>query len=162
MSDASTALAVAPASSSDVSELFVLFKVGGGDFALPANQILQMESYTGATRVPGAPAFVPGIVQLRGRMVPVVDLRARFGLEPTTVTPDSRVIVGEKDGRAVALLSDFARDVVRIAPSQRRAPPRLVDQGALRFVESMVELAGRTVMVLDFARVIGEETIHVE
>jgi purine-binding chemotaxis protein CheW len=142
-----------------VARLFVVFKVGGVDYALPADEVLQMESYAGATTVPGSRGFVTGIIQLRGRVVPVIDLRQRFGLAPIEPTLDSRVVVGEKNGRAIALLADTAREVVRIAPSQEEPPPRLVEDGG--FVRSVVQTGDRTILVLDFAKVIGEELIDV-
>jgi purine-binding chemotaxis protein CheW len=148
--------------------LFVVFKVGGVDYALPADEVLQMESYSGATPVPGALDFVIGIMQLRGRVVPVVDLRSRFGLPPGERTLESRVVVAEKSGRSVALLADSAREVIRLAPAQHVPPPRMV--GDTGFVRSIVQLEGRTILVLDLEKVIGdgtepsprrEETIHV-
>lgn len=157
-----SASALVPAGTTPADEaarLFVVFKVAGVDYALAADEVLQMESYSGATTVPGARGFVIGIIQLRGRVVPVVDLRARFGLPPAEPTFESRVVVGEKDGRAIALLADTAREVVRIAPSQHEVPPRLVEDGG--FVKSVVQTGERTFLVLDFAKVIGEESIDV-
>ena len=161
MSTGTTALArpVADETTSDVPRLFVVFRVGGVEYALAANEVLQMESFTGATSVPGSPAYVTGIIQLRGRVVPVIDLRARFGLEKAEPTLESRVIVGEESGRAVALLADTAREVLRIARSEEKPPPRLVEGGG--FVKSVVQTADRTILVLDFAKVIGQELIDV-
>ena len=153
------ALVPAGEPTNDVARLFVVFKVGGVDYALPADEVLQMESYSGSTTVPGARGFVTGIIQLRGKVVPVIDLRLRFGLPPIEATLESRVVVGEKDGRAIALLADTAREVVRIAPSQEEAPPRLVEDGG--FVRSVVQTGDRTILVLDFAKVIGEEPVDV-
>lgn len=142
----------------DASRLYVVFKVGDVDYALPASDVLQMESFTTSTAVPGAPPFVRGIMQLRGRVVPVVDLRLRFGLPAALPTFESRVVVAEKDGRAVALLADTAREVVRIEANQEKPPPQLVDSGG--FVRAVVQLANRTILVLDFAKVIGEEPVN--
>jgi purine-binding chemotaxis protein CheW len=146
---------------SDAPILHVLFKVDEALYALPADVVLQMESYRGATVVPGAPAFVAGIIQLRGRVVPVVDLRARFGLPPLPHTLETRVVVGEQHGRTVALVADSAREVVRLAPSQLAPPPRLVDDGTRGFVKFVAQIGDRTVMVLDFGKVIGEEPLDV-
>jgi purine-binding chemotaxis protein CheW len=154
--------AIVPANAtvgSDAPRLFVVFKVGGVDYALAADEVLQMESYGGSTPVPGAPDFVTGIIQLRGRVIPVIDLRRRFGLPPIEPTLDSRVVVGERGGRAIALLAETAREVVRVSPSQQKPPPRLVDDGG--FVRSVVQLENRTILVLDYAKVIGEEPIDV-
>jgi purine-binding chemotaxis protein CheW len=145
----------------DVPVLHVLFKVDETLYALPAEVVLQMESYTGATVVPGAPSFVAGIIQLRGRVVPVVDLRARFGLPPRAPTLETRVVVGEQHDRTVALVADSAREVVRMTASQLKPPPRLVEDGAKGFVKAVAQLGDRTVMVLDFGKVIGEEPLDV-
>lgn len=143
----------------DASRLFVVFRVGDVDYGLPASEVLQMESFTGVTAVPGTLPFVRGIIQLRGRVVPVIDLRLRFGLPAIAPTFESRVVVAEKNGRAVALLADTAREVVRIRTSQERPPPQLTGDGG--FVRAVVQLANRTILVLDFAKVIGEEPIDV-
>jgi purine-binding chemotaxis protein CheW len=154
--------AIVPASdTADAPILYVVFVVEGTTFALPASLVLQMETFTGATSVPGTPPWVSGIIQLRGRVIPVVDLRARFGVAPAERTMDTRVVVGEQDGRVVALVADSAREVTRIAPSQLKPPPRLVDLGARGFIRAVVQQGERTIMVLDFAKVIGEEPIDV-
>lgn len=139
----------------DDTRLFVLFRVDEVDYALNASEVLQMESFTGATAVPGTPPFVRGILQLRGRVVPVVDLRLRFGLPAREPTLDSRVVVAETKGRAVALLVDAAREVVRIPADAEKTPPALAREGG--FVRSIVQLTDRTILVLDLAKVIGED-----
>jgi purine-binding chemotaxis protein CheW len=117
--------------------LHVVFKVGDGEYALPASEVLQMESFTGANRVPGAPPFVEGLVQVRGRVVPVINLRVRFGLPPRETTLDSRIVVGQDADRAVALLVDSARDVIQVGEDQIRAPPAMVADEAGGFVRSV-------------------------
>jgi purine-binding chemotaxis protein CheW len=155
------ALVTAATTTNEVPALYVVFQVNAVSYALPAELVVQMETYAGATAVPGTQEFVAGIIQLRGRVIPVVDLRARFGLPPAERTIDTRVVVGELDGRTVALVADTAREVARIAASQLKAPPRLVEMGAQGFVRAVAQLERRTVMVLDFAKIIGEEPIDV-
>ncbi len=155
-------------------ELFVVFRVGDADYGLPAREVLQMESFTGATPVPGSRPFVIGIIQLRGRVVPVIDLRLRFGFPAASApTLESRVVVaesavatargrGSQHHRAVALLVDRAREVVRIPSSALKPPPRLVDDSG--FVRAIVQLENRTILILDFEKVIGggeEPTVDV-
>jgi purine-binding chemotaxis protein CheW len=95
-----------------VSDLHVLCKIADAEYVLPAADVLQMESFAGATKVPGAAAPVAGLVQIRGRVVPVLDLRLVFGFERIEPTIDSRVVVMQKDGRTVGLLVDSAREVL--------------------------------------------------
>ena len=145
-----------------MTSLHVIFKVGAAEYVLPASDVLQMESFAGATPVPGARPYVLGIIHVRGRVVPVVDLRVRFGLPPIAATLDSRVVVAELAGRTVGLLADSAREVVKLTPDQLQAPPEMMTaQGANGFVKSVAHVQKRLLMMLDFAKVIGEESLHV-
>jgi purine-binding chemotaxis protein CheW len=142
--------------------LHVVFRVAGAEYVLPASAVLQMESYGGATPVPGAPPYVAGIIQVRGRVVPVVDLRVRFGLPPIEATLDSRVVVLELADRTVGLLVDSAREVVKLAPDQLRNPPSLMSaDGAEGYVKSVAHVDKRLLMLLDSGKVVGEEQAHV-
>jgi purine-binding chemotaxis protein CheW len=140
--------------------LHVVFRVGTAEYALPAADVLQMESFTGATRVPGVPLYVAGVVQIRGQVIPVVDLRARFGLPPAAPTLDSRLVVTGIDDRTVALLVDSAREVLNLLPDQVRPPPRLVEERAEGFVKAIAHIGGRILLLVDARKVIGEEPIH--
>jgi purine-binding chemotaxis protein CheW len=145
-----------------MSALFVVFTVGGADYILPASDVLQMETFSGATPVPGAAPHVAGIIHLRGRVVPVVNLRTRFGLPAVETTLDSRVVVVESHGRTVALLADSAREVVKVAPEQIHDPPSMMSGGGVEaFVRSVAHVEKRLLMLLDFVKVIGEEPTHV-
>jgi purine-binding chemotaxis protein CheW len=141
-----------------MSVLHVVFKVDGAEYALPAADVLQMESFTGATPVPGAPSHVAGLVQVRGRVIPVVDARVRFGLPPVQRSLDTRVVVGQLGQRTVGLLVDSAREVLKLDPAQVKPPPPLVVEGARGFVKAVAQVGPRLVMLIDFPRVIGEET----
>ena len=142
-----------------MSVLHVLFKVAGSEYALPYSEVLHMESYASATRVPGAPPYVAGLMQVRGRVLPVIDLRVRFGLEPQPVTGDSRVVVVQSGKRALALLADSAREVVKIDPADYRAAPEMVAETGQGFVKSVAHAGSRLVMLIDLQKVIGEEHV---
>lgn len=137
--------------------LHVLFRVGDSDYVLPAADVLQMESYSGATPVPGAATYVAGLVQVRGRVVPVVDLRARFGLPPAHATIDTRVVVVQRDERTIGLLVDSAREVLQIDAENIKAPPEVLGRDSKGFVKAVAKSGQRLVMLIDFAKVIGEE-----
>jgi purine-binding chemotaxis protein CheW len=144
-----------------MSILHVVFTVDGADYIVAAADVMQMESYVGATRVPGALPYVAGVVQVRGRVVPVVDLRVRFGLPPAAPTLDSRIVVIQHHERVVGLLVDSAREVVKLTPEQLQPPPRMVADGVEGFVKAVAHLGQRLLMLVDFVRVIGEDPIHV-
>lgn len=142
--------------------LHVLFQVGDAEYVLAASAVSAMESFEGATRVPGTLPYVIGIMQIRGRVVPVVDLRARFGLEPAPTTLDSRVVVVRHRDREVALLVDRARQVLEIAPEQFQPPPDVVAQQASGFVDSVARAGDRLVMRIDYEKVIGRDPVAEE
>jgi purine-binding chemotaxis protein CheW len=145
-----------------VSDLHVLCKIANAEYILPADDVLQMESFAGATKVPGAAAPVAGLVQIRGRVVPVLDLRLVFGFERIEPTIDSRVVVMQKGGRTVGLLVDSAREVLKIPAADFQAPPSVVVQQTDGLVKAVAQAGTRLLMLIDFTKVIGEERAHGE
>jgi purine-binding chemotaxis protein CheW len=143
-----------------MNSLFVMFRVGNADYVIPASAVLELESFTGATDVPGAPPYLRGLLNVRGRVVPVIDLRARFGLAPAEATIDTRVVVGQVGTRVVGLVVDAAREVVTLPSTAFRPPPAVIAEQTQGFVQSIAEAGQRLVMLLDFPKVIGEESSH--
>ena len=143
-----------------MSDLHVLCKIADAEYVLPAADVLQMESFAGATKVPGAAAPVAGLVQIRGRVVPVLDLRVVFGLETKAPTLDSRVIVMKRGDRTVGLLVDSAREVLKIPAGDFQPPPPVVSQQTDGLVKAVAQAGNRLLMLIDFTKVIGEEQEH--
>lgn len=141
-------------------ELHVTFRVGTASYAIPAGQVLHLESYETATPVPGAPAYVAGLVQVRGRLVPVVDLRARFGLPSSEHTLDHRVVVVQSGTRVAGLLVDSAREVMSFDPAAFEKPPELVEQQAGGFIKGVATVSSRLFLLVDVPKVLGEELGH--
>jgi purine-binding chemotaxis protein CheW len=140
--------------------LYVAFRVGEASYAVPADEVLHLESYEAATPVPGAPPYVAGLVHVRGRLVPVVDLRARFGLAPIEHTLDRRVVIVQAGARVAGLLVDSAREVIRIDDTAFERPPELVEHQASGFVKAITSIAKRLILLVDVRRVLGEELRH--
>jgi purine-binding chemotaxis protein CheW len=143
-----------------MSTLHVVFKVGAAEYVLPASEVLVMETFAGATPVPGTASYVAGLMQVRGRVVPIVDLRARFGLPPIEPTLDTRVVVVESGERTVGLLVDSAREVIHLQTEELRPPPEVVTEQGGGFVKSVAQAGKRLVMLIDFAKVVGKEQLH--
>lgn len=148
-----------------MSTLHVSFRLGPTEFVVPASQVLHLESFDRATPIPGAETYVAGLVQVRGRLVPVVDLRIRFGIAGSAEGIDRRVIVVQVGARVAGLLVDSAREVVKIDPAAFQPPPDLVEQQAPGFVKAVASLASRLVLLIDISRAIGatgpnEELTH--
>jgi purine-binding chemotaxis protein CheW len=116
--------AALPAEAARVAlETWVTFILGAECFAFPVDTIAEIVRVGTITRVPDAPAAVRGIVNLRGRVIPVVDLRLRLGLVPTPPGPQARVLVATLRGRSIGLLVDSVAEVVRLDPRAMEPPP---------------------------------------
>jgi purine-binding chemotaxis protein CheW len=140
-----------------MTSLHVTFRVGTAEYAIPASQVLHLESFETATHVPGAPPYVAGLVQVRGRVVPVVDLRKRFGLPPTDRELAHRVVVVQLGARVAGLLVDSAREVMQLDETSFRDAPELIKQQANGFVTGIATVRERMFLIVDVQRVIGQE-----
>ncbi len=136
--------------------LHVVFTVGRSDYVIPASQVVQMESLTEITAVPGANANVAGLVQVRGKVIPAIDARRRFGLPPLASTPDTRLLVASSAGRTVALIVDRAREVVKLSDEQLSPPPPVLQEESRGLVKAVAQLGPRLLLLLDFDKVLNE------
>jgi purine-binding chemotaxis protein CheW len=143
-----------------MNELYVVFNIDSAEYAIPAAAVLQLESYQGATPVPGTAAHVAGIIQVRGRVIPVLSLRALFGHPNVEPTIDTRVIVIDLGGRQIGLLVDKSREVLRIASSSVQSALGLVDASSRGFFAGVAQLEQRLLILLDLHQVVGEEHLH--
>ncbi len=140
-----------------MSDLYVIFRVADAEYALSAAQVLQLESFSGVTAVPGTRPHVIGIVQVRGRIVPVVDLRLLFGHPPIDASLDNRIIVVEVGSRTIGLRVDSSREVLKLDPEQVHPTPPIVAEQSRGFVLGVVRAGARLLMLFDLAKVLGED-----
>ena len=145
-----------------MTELYIVFIIAETEYALPVTLVRQLESYQGATRVPGAAPHVAGIVQIRGQVIPVVDLRRLFGYPSVEPTLDTRIVVVELGERVVGLIVDRGREVLRLDASTVQRAPGLVEESSRGMFGGLVQLGKRVIMLLDVRKVLGEEDLNGE
>jgi len=109
------------------------FRIGGEDYAVDIMRVREIIHPLPITPVPRAPAFVEGVIRLRGDVIPVLDVRKRLGLEATPATRKSRYLLVNVAGRRIGLVVDEVREVLRLPRSEIRAAPALGAPGAPRF-----------------------------
>ena len=146
--------AVEAAAPPEVPEVWVTFEAAGEVYGLPVLCVEEVLRVTTITRLPYAPAPVCGITQLRGRVLPVVDLRMRLGQLAAVVGPRSRIVVVSSRGRALGLLVDGAREVVKLLPSVMEAPPPEVMSEQSGFITAVYRREESVVILLDVERVL--------
>jgi len=146
--------AAAEAATPEEPEVWVTFEVAGEVYGLPVLCVEEVLRVTAITRLPYAPAPVRGITQLRGRVLPVVDLRVRLGQPATEVGPASRIVVVTARGRTLGLLVDGARQVVKLLPSALEAPPPEVMSERSGFITAVCRREGGLIILLDVDEVL--------
>ena len=134
---------------------YILFSVSGTTYALPTADVRHMEMIEAITRVPNAPSFVDGVVFSRGQVVPVVNLRARFGFDRTPHDLRTRLIVVQAETRVVGLLVDAAREFVSIPPDAIQPPHETLAGMSGRYVDGVASIGERLILILNLQRILS-------
>ncbi len=137
-------------------EQLVSFCLGAEEYAVTITAVREIILMTGMTRLPSAPDYVKGLINLRNTVIPVVDLRRRFNLEEQAPTADTRIMVVHLRGKTVGLVVDAVREVFRIARDQvAPPPPTATDERSL--ITGLVRSGDRLVILLDIDRILDED-----
>jgi purine-binding chemotaxis protein CheW len=134
---------------------YVLFELGGTAYALPSDAVLRMEMVEHVTPVPNAPAFVDGVVFSRGRVVPVVNLRRRFGFDKVPYDLRTRLIVVGHADRVVGLIVDSAREFVEIAADAVQPPPEAMGGTSGHYLAGIATLKDKVILIVDVGEVLN-------
>lgn len=109
------------------------------------------------TRVPGTPPYISGIINLRGRVTPVVDLRRRLGLAEAPYTDETRIVVVEHEDEQIGLLVDAVSEVRPAAAAEIDPPSALIADVGTQYIAGVIKAGDRLVIVLDLAQVLRRE-----
>lgn len=134
---------------------FIFCDLAGTTYAVETQAVQQMEMVEQITPVPNAPAFVDGVVFARGQVVPVVNLRARFGFPRVPNDAKTRLMVVSHEGRTVGLLVDSAREFVTLAADAIKPPPEAVTGLSGKYLDGIATVADRVVLILNVHEVLN-------
>ncbi len=129
---ASTTARMAPAGTHAAGGEYLTFQLGTEEYGIDILRVQEIRSYEPPTRIANAPHFIKGVVNLRGVIVPIVDLRIKLGCESADYTPFTVVIVLNVQGRVIGAVVDSVSDVIRLSTEQVKAAPDMntaVDAG---------------------------------
>ncbi len=138
----------------DGADKFIVFALAGTDYGLRSRDVLHIEMIGRVTPVPNASPFIDGIVFSRGAVVPVVNLRARFGFERAPFDARTRLLVVGVNDRRVGLLVDSAREFITIPAAGIQPPHDAIAGPSGRYLEGVATIGQRMVLVLDVAEVL--------
>jgi len=132
----------------------VVFRVGGQEFAFNVFHVQRILRYAAPSPLPKAPAFLEGILQIQGTVVPVIDLRKRFELADARMREETRMMVLECDGVNVAVIVDAVLEVLRISSESVSMPPAVVRGLAAEYIQGIIASGARTVVLLQTGRLL--------
>lgn len=140
---------------------FLCFTLAGTDYAVGILQVKEILQYETITRVPGVPASVRGVINLRGSVVPVVDLALKFGLGETAVTKRTCILIVEADlggdRTVMGMMADEVREVLELGPEEIEPAPPFGTQVRLDFLTGMGKVGKGFALVLDLDRVLSAD-----
>jgi len=140
-----------------MTETFILFTVAGTTYGLRSRDVAHVEMIEDVTAVPNAVPFVDGVVFSRGAVVPAVSLRARFGFERVPYDVRTRLVVVNTNGRRIGLIVDSAREFLTLDAASIQPPGSGLSGLSGQYLEGVVNVGDRLVLVLDLAEVVGFE-----
>jgi purine-binding chemotaxis protein CheW len=144
---------------------YLSFFVAGEEYALGILEVKEIVEFTTLTKIPSTPTAIRGVVNLRGRVVPVVDLAVRFGLAQTAVTKRTCVVMVEAswdgDAAIVGILADSVSQVMELPAESVQAPPSFGTKAKAEFLKGMANAGEKFVLILDLERVLHTLAVDV-
>lgn len=142
---------------------YITFKLGDESFAINVAQVREVLDLSQVTKVPTAPAYMRGVVNVRGSAIPVVDLRLKFGLPKVPDTVHTRILVLELTlgGEPTVLggIADSVHEVIELSPSQINPPPSIAMRWRSEFIQGMGRRGDDFIILLDIAAVFSTEDV---
>jgi len=140
---------------------YITFKLGDELFAINVSQVREVLEFSLITRVPTAPAYMRGVVNVRGKAIPVVDLRLKFGLPPMADTIQSRIVVMELelDGQETVVggIADSVHEVIELELNQIDPPPRIAMRWRTELIRGIGKRDDQFIIILDINQVFTSE-----
>jgi len=138
---------------------YITFKLGDELFAIPVAQVREVLDLTEITRVPTAPEYMRGVVNVRGSAIPVVDLRLKFGLPPAADSVNTRIVVLEMDlDGETTVVADSVHTVIELEPEDINEPPRLGMRWRSDLIRGMGRQDDHFIILLDIAKVFASDS----
>lgn len=139
--------------SSELLQL-VSFVIGNEEYAVDILYVQEINRMLQVTQVPNSPDFIEGVINLRGRIIPVIDLRTKMGIPKKEYDKNTRIIVVEVSGRTVGFIVDAVREVIRIPKSITEAPPEIVSGNNSEFISAVGKLEDRLLILIDLNKLL--------
>ncbi len=146
------------------SNQYLTFNLDTETFAIEISQVKEVLDYTKITKIPRMPDFLRGVINLRGSVVPVIDLRTSLGMDPIDITVNTCIIIAEIDADGdlvqVGALADSVQEVIEISPKQIGPPPKIGDRVDTAFIKGIAKRGEDFVIILRINDVLSADEIE--
>lgn len=132
------------------------FRIGRETYGVPITSLHEIVRVPEVTVVPDAPSYVEGVINLRGKIVSVIDLRKRFGEKNVASSRRNRILVVEHNGRLCGLIVDAASEVLKISNAEVEPAGSIFQEEGLNCVTGLAKYSGRLIVLLDMAKLLGQ------
>lgn len=155
---------VMKSSGSDVILQLVTFTLGSEEYAVDILKVQEINRMKEITRVPNSPPYVEGVINLRGKVIPVVNLRKKFGLAEKESDEQSRIMIMDIQGITMGLVVDSVSEVLRVPSDIVEPTPPMASDISTEFIKGIAKLEDRLIILLDMDRLLGktEDTMMIE
>ncbi len=151
------------ADSGGATDQYLTFMLGDEEFGVDILRVQEIKGWEQATAIPNTPEYIRGVMNLRGTVVPIVDLRRRFDLDSADYTATTVVIVlrveGDMADRTMGFVVDAVSEVYNVSPENLQPPPDFGTRVNTQFIRGLAVVEEKMVILLDFDRLIGLDTV---
>ena len=130
------------------------FRIGDETYGVRISAVREIVRVPAITAVPNAPDYIEGVINLRGKIIPVMDLRKRFGIKNVEPNKKNRILVVELENKVLGLIVNSASEVLKIPPSDIEMPNTMFQEGEVSYVTVVGKLNGRLVILLDIGKLL--------
>lgn len=149
--------ALAESAAEDATREFLTFRLGDEEYGVDILKVQEIRGYDGVTKIPEAPAFVKGVINLRGTIMPVVDMRVRFDLGEPTYDAFTVMIILHLANRMVGMVVDSVSDVLRLSEEQVLPAPEFGGRMDTRYITGLGSLEERLLILVDIEALMSSE-----
>jgi purine-binding chemotaxis protein CheW len=144
------------ASNAAATRELIAFRIGEQEFCVDIMSVREIRGWTPATPLPRAPGFMKGVINLRGAVLPIIDLGARFGLRTSEPTARHVIMVAHVGGRMVGLLVDAVSDIIQLTDEAVQPTPDVASEQVKTFVKGLFAIDGRMISLIELDRIIPD------
>jgi purine-binding chemotaxis protein CheW len=141
----------------EATEHLATFFLAGEEYGVDVRLVQEIIRLSEITQVPRAPEFIRGVINLRGRIIPVIDLKRKLGLGAVELSRQSRIVVANMDERAIGLLVDGASQVLRVPVSCIEQPPEEIGESNASYIRGVAKLEARLIILVDLRKALALE-----